>query len=237
MVNLNEIKTIEDAKNAKYNEELLTDSEKTIFNNPLILDNLYEMHATVKLLDKVKRAEKADLSGGLSIVSKLLNSLNEAKEDNSIAYQVVNSYNEQVDKAIDELGNLSKKVNLQGIMGYNIKAEKFELGKAKMNVEGGDTDNIQGIGGKGNVEVASFRMENAELTVGRGSVAKSEEEIQEEIEDKEEELATEKQLYDSFIKEGKTSEASEKNKEIKELKKEIKELKAELKQAQIQVNK
>lgn len=249
MVNINEINSIEDAKNAKYNNKELIQEEKTIFDNPLLhgkrfsltglteAHNLDEIRKTALLLDDVKRAEKAELSDGLPTVNNLLNAMKEAKKNDSIAYQVVNSYNRLVDEAINRLEGLSRNVNLQGIRGRdNIVMEKdFEASSLKISAEG-DADNIQGIDGRGDVRIKGFSLQGAEIRTTIRKVVRTEEEIQDEIDDKEEELGSKKKRLNIYEKEGNVEAMEKVENEIKQLRKEIRELKSELRQAQVQVN-
>src|SRR5438445_12814173 len=101
MVNINAIKTIEDAKKAEYNGKKLTESEKSIFDSKLLTKKIGEkadlekVHDATLLLDKVKQAMEVDLTDGFKKVKDLLNALENAKNSKSNAYEVVNSYNEQ----------------------------------------------------------------------------------------------------------------------------------------------
>ena len=101
MVNLNEIKSINDAKENEYNGKKLTESEKTIFSNILLLfpDNkslvkkfkdkidsdkvnqLDEIKNTALLLDKTKEAEVIQSRDSLSRVLELLNVIKNAKNE------------------------------------------------------------------------------------------------------------------------------------------------------------
>lgn len=241
MVNINEIKTIENAKNAKYNGKELNDSEKKIFDNPLLRKhekiNLDEVCKAAILLDRVKRAEKAELNNSFSIVNKLLNAMNKSKNDNSIAYQVVNSNDEQVDKAISRLENLSKDKNLQGLSGDNIEILEESVSMSGLTITAREgSNNTQGAESSGNIRLKGFSLTNSTITVISRRETRTEEDIQDEISDKEKQLERKNKRHD--ICEGKDDvEGMEKvEKEMAQLEKEIRELKAELRQAQVQVN-
>jgi len=106
MVNLNNISSIETAKDEKYYGESLSDEQKKIFEHVSIKVNgafdLGETKKAATLLENVKKAEKVTLKD-----TALLGILNVEKTANSNAYKAVNSCDALVDKAITRLGSLS----------------------------------------------------------------------------------------------------------------------------------
>jgi hypothetical protein len=237
MVNINEIKTIENAKNADYNGKKLTLSEQSIFDNWLLKGKLKELKNTALLLDSVKRAEKVELSDGLLLVNELLNAMKNAKENDTIAYQVVNSYNKLVDETIIRIESLARNVNLQGIRGRdNIELkENFEATDLKIEAED-DADNIQGIDGRGDVKVKGFVMRGAEIKKVNKQIARTEEDIQGEIASKNKQLERKNKRYDVYEKNNDAEGMEKVEREIEQLEKKIGELKGELRQAQQEVH-
>jgi len=103
MVNINAIRTIEDAKNAKYNNdrELLIDEEKEIFDNSLLTsDNMDEIRNTASLLDNVKETKTVFQSKNSGRALELYPSMISAKENKTIPYELINGSNGRVDEAI-----------------------------------------------------------------------------------------------------------------------------------------
>jgi hypothetical protein len=243
MVNINEIKTIENAKNADYNGKKLTSSEQSIFDNWLLkgkiigIPNAKELKNTALLLDSVKKAEKVELSDGLLLVNELLNDMKSAKEDNTIAYQVVNSYNKLVDETIIRIESLARNVNLQGIRGRdNIELnENFEAADLKIEAEN-DADNIQGIDGRGDVKIKGFVLRGAEIRTSSRQIARTEEDIQDEITSKNKQLERKNKKYDVCEKNNDAKAMEKADREIEQLEKKIDELKAEFRQAQQEVH-
>src|SRR6201985_3508538 len=111
MSDYTKIKTINEAKAAQYNGQVITDAEVLkIFESPLISQggtkNKADLQATCTLLDDVETAKKKTTAD-----SALLVKLQAAKTANNVAYKVVNEIkigtNGKVDDAIAYLTTLA----------------------------------------------------------------------------------------------------------------------------------
>ena len=198
--------------------------------------NLTEVHEVAILLDKVKRAERIELTAGLSAVNELLNPMKSAKDNKSTVYLIVNSYNEQVDKAIIRLEGLSKDKNLQGLAGDNIKVQET-ISMSELTIAANDgANNTQGIEATGDVKLKGFSLTGATITVSSKQLARTEEEIKLEIARKQKSLERKNKMLDSHTEKGNDEAAQRVEKEIEKLEEEIDKLKSEQKQAQVEVN-
>src|SRR4051794_30882830 len=109
MVNINEIKTIEDAKKVIYDGEELTEQEKDIFDSSSLKENdggviESRLQDAMTLLDKLKKAKKIQSSNDDSL-SGLLNDMRRERNQRKTIYAVVN-YDGQIDKEIIRLESL-----------------------------------------------------------------------------------------------------------------------------------
>ena len=109
MVELNNLTSIQEAKDALYNGKKLTkDFEKDIFNSTLLSPNnaldTNLLRETALLLEKVKKAE--EMTKGDAEAQSLLDSLRTESDGQTVPYQVVNSGNSQLDREVIHLTTL-----------------------------------------------------------------------------------------------------------------------------------
>src|SRR3954453_2680071 len=109
MVDKNTINSINDAKEAEYNgRKLATAAEKNIFDHAKLKDasgspDVNLLRAACVLLENVKKAETKTAKD-----TSLLNEIKKERDDNTTAFEVVNSHNSQVANAITKLEGFEK---------------------------------------------------------------------------------------------------------------------------------